>query len=114
MKIKVTRKIGGTTYTFVIEEDKDLDVLEQAGVFGNPPTECGMCGSTDIHLASNRAKSDDGTEYKFVKLICDECSARSQLGQYKTGGFYWKDWEKYEPTSKKKGADKQSPPPEYQ
>jgi len=51
-----------------------------------------VCESEDVILSGNKAKG-----YTFVKVVCNKCDARAQLGEYKEGGFYWKEWEKYIP-----------------
>ncbi|MHA1225108.1 MAG: hypothetical protein ACTSPV_00030 [Candidatus Hodarchaeales archaeon] len=81
---------------FEIEEKNELDAMSMAGFLSSMPSKCKLCGSDNVHLTSNKATTDEGT-YTFVKVICEDCNARSQLGQYKTGGFFWKQWEKYTP-----------------
>ena len=91
MKIKINKTFGKNACQFEIEEPKDFDAMFKAGCIGSMPERCD-CGSTDIYLASNKAK-----DYSFVKLICRACGKRCQMGQYRDGsGFYWKDWESYE------------------
>jgi len=91
MKIRITKILGTTSITFEIDEAKPKDALFSAGVLASMPTRC-KCGSEDVMLSGNRAKG-----YLFVKVVCNKCGARAQLGEYKEGGFYWKDWEVYQP-----------------
>jgi len=90
MKIKITKLLGTTSITFEIDEPKPKDALFSAGVLASMPTKC-KCGSEDVILSGNKAKG-----YTFVKVICNKCDARAQLGEYKDGGFYWKDWVTYQ------------------
>lgn len=94
MKITITRKIGNITYNFEISEDKDIDAFATAGFLASMPSKCELCKGENIHLSSNKAKG-----YTFVKMICKDCNARAQLGQYKDGGFFWKQWENYQAPS---------------
>jgi len=92
MKITIAKEIGGVKYKFESEqgEGKEMETLAEAGFLGAMPTKCKLCDSENVHLVGNRAKS-----YLFVKMLCKDCNARSQVGQYKDGGFFWKAWEKY-------------------
>ena len=96
MKINITKKVGNDQYVFQIDKEKDFDALADAGMLASMPTQC-SCGSSKVHLGSNKSQ-----EYVFVYMQCDDCAAKSQLGQYKSGGFFWKKWEKYQPTSEEK------------
>lgn len=107
MKIIVSKKVGDIDYTFEVEEEKEKEALAKAGFLSGMPTTCGVCGSGKIHLASNKAQG-----YVFIKMLCEECNARAQIGEYKDGGFFWKDWEKYEPPSKRKTPNSKEPPAE--
>jgi len=92
MKIKITKLLGTTSIQFEVDEPKQKDALFSAGVLASTPIKCGKCESEDVILSGNKAKG-----YTFVKVICNKCDARAQLGEYKEGGFYWKEWEKYIP-----------------
>ena len=89
MKVNITKKVGDTTLQFQVEEPKDIDALFQAGCIASMPTHC-SCGSEDVELTGNKK---DG--YTFVKIKCHKCQKTSQLGQYKEGGFFWKQFEEY-------------------
>ena len=96
MNIKISRVFNGISYMFDVSNEKGFDALAEAALFSQMPDKCGLCKSEGIHLSSNKAKG-----YTFVKMICSDCNGRSQLGQYKDGsGYYWKEWEKYEPKEK--------------
>jgi len=95
MKVNITKKIGQTTYVFQVEEEKDLDALSLAGSIGSMPEKCGHCGSEDVRLTSNK-----NSGFTFVKVVCDKCNYQSNLGQFKDGGFFWKQWEENQFTPK--------------
>ena len=90
-KVKVTH--GGSDYQFEIEEKSEKETLNKAITFGNPPKECSLCKSDNVLFTTNKDK--EGNIYVNVK--CEGCGARSKLGEYKTGGFFWHDFEKYVP-----------------
>ncbi len=94
MKIKVTTQLGKTQYSFEIDERSDIEGLHKAAVLGNPPQYCHECKSTDgFKLDSNKDK--EGNTY--VNVTCSKCFAKSKLGLYKTGGYFWHKFEKYVP-----------------
>ena len=100
MKVNITKKIGGSTLSFQVEGEKEVDALSRASGFTTIPEICGLCKSTDLTLDSNRAEG-----YIFVKIKCLKCNARSNMGQLKDGsGIFWKPFEKYVP--KEKGGEK--------
>jgi len=96
MKVRIQKKIGTSTLFFEVEAEKEVEVLNKTAGFTTIPEMCGLCKSTEIVLDSNRAEG-----YVFVKIKCLKCNARSQMGQLKEGGIFWKEWEKYIPKDKK-------------
>jgi len=92
MKIKINKAIGKTSVQFEIEKESEMEALFLTGFLASTPTKCN-CGSEDVEFTSNKAKG-----YMFVKVACKKCNAVSQLGQYKDGGFFWKNWEIYNPS----------------
>jgi len=96
MKIIIQKKVGKTDLTFNVEDQDELQAMSKAGFFSGIPDKCKICESENVHLSSNKAQG-----YTFVKVICKDCNARSQMGQYKDGGSFWKEWEKYVPPAKK-------------
>lgn len=100
MKANITKQIGKATFQFQVEGTKEVDTLEKAALFATIPDICGLCKSGDVELSSNKAKG-----FTFVKVKCLKCNARSQLGQYKDGGCFWKDFEVY--SSPEKSEDKE-------
>ena len=95
MKIQVKTKIGQAEYMFDIEEKNDMDSLAMAATFGNPQRKCNVCGNYQaFKLDSNKDK--DGNIYVNVVCIGESCGAKAKLGEYKTGGYFWHRFEKYE------------------
>jgi hypothetical protein len=101
MKIQITKLVGGDNYIFTIEDEQDMGALFKAGFLASMPTKCNECGEENVHLASNKATSDKGT-FIFVYMQC-VCGAKAQIGQYQTGGLFWKKFEKYNPDKKING-----------
>jgi len=76
-----------------IDERDEMETLSKAIVLSNPKRKC-LCGNTEgLYMTSNKDK--EGNVYVNVK--CPKCGARSKLGLYKSGGFFWHDFEKYVP-----------------
>ncbi len=90
------------TYDFEVDEEQELEALSKAGFLASMPTKCTECGDNDVHLASNKSSSEKGT-FTFVYMQCNKCGAKAQLGQYKTGGMFWKKWEVYDPNKQING-----------
>ena len=96
MIVKANLKLGNVSYQFEIEEKDEMDTLHKIIVLTNPRTYCNVCKNTDLNkfkFTSNKDK--EGNTY--VNLKCTNCGARSKLGLYKAGGFFWHDFEKYVP-----------------
>ncbi len=99
MIVKVNVKVGGADYEYTIDEREEMEALHKAIVLGNPKTYCPFCKSTDnTQMDTNKATSKDpknpGT-FTYVNVWCRKCGAKSNLGQYKAGGYYWKAFEQY-------------------
>lgn len=91
--------IGGVKFTFDIEERGEMDTLHKAAVLTSPRAKC-ICG--EVGLASKKLISNKDSEGNtYVNVVCTKCGAKSKLGQYKTGGYFWKEFEKYDPSMKK-------------
>lgn len=77
-----------------IDEKNEMETLHKASVLSTPRNKCDECSNTtDFELGSNKDK--EGNTY--VQVICKKCFAKSKLGQYKTGGYFWHNFEKYIP-----------------
>lgn len=94
MKIKANVSIGLVAYEFEIEERDEMDTIHKAAVLCNPRRTCNCCGNADpamFKLDSNKDK--EGNTY--VNVMC-KCGAKSKLGQYKVGGYFWHEYEVYQ------------------
>ena len=97
MEIKVKRNFphSHSQMEINVEEKDPKEALAMATVF-TEPDKCLNCGNTEgIIWQANKAKSDKGGYFTYVKRICPKCKASSSLGEYVTGGFFWKNWEVY-------------------
>ena len=78
--------------TLEIEEQNEMETLHKAIVLANPIQVCNVCNKAEgKYFTSNKDK--EGNIY--VNWKC-ECGARSKLGQYKTGGYFWREFERWE------------------
>jgi len=92
MIIDVFTKVGNTEYKFHIDEKDELEALHKAAVFGNPPIFCQLCKNDNFFkLDSNKDK--EGNTY--INVVCKACTAKSKLGKYKTGGYFWHKFEEW-------------------
>ena len=74
-----------------IEEKDDMDTLHVAIALANPKRRCTNCGNTEgLYLTTNKGKG-----FVFINTKCPKCGARSGLGRYEGGGYFWKDFELY-------------------
>lgn len=108
MIIKVNLKLGNASYQIEVDEKDELEALNKAIVLANPRSKC-LCGNNDpskMYFTSNKDK--EGNIYVNVK--CAACGARSKLGRYKTGGYFWHEFEKYVPTTPKIVVEEESDP----
>lgn len=111
MKINVKTKIGNVVYDFDVQEQSELETLHKAIVLASPRSTCTQCGTKGYdskYLTTNKSTTDEGT-FTYINCKCAKCGARSGLGQYKAGGYFWKDYEKYE---KKEGTQEDNIDPE--
>jgi len=84
--VKLTERI-----TLEIDERDEMETLSKAITLAGYPKKCNVCSGDRIWLSSNKDK--EGNVY--INAICT-CGAKAKLGQYKTGGFFWHKFEKYE------------------
>jgi hypothetical protein len=95
MKAIAQTVLGGVSYRFELDEKDEKDTLNKLITFSNPPTYCDNCktvGNDNFKLTSN--KDQEGNIYINVK--CKKCQAKSKLGSYKTGGYFWHRFELYQ------------------
>lgn len=108
MKVKTQFTLGGATYELEVEEREEMDTLHKAIVLTNPRRECNHCGSDgldDKHFQTN--KDQEGNIY--VNVECSACGARSKLGRYKAGGYFWREYEKYQPQGGNSNESRSNP-----
>ena len=99
MKATLNKKVGNETYQFVVEEKDTFDTLVGVAQVSTMPDYCPLCKGNFVQLEMNKSKGDTG-EFTFVYIRCKTCGAKAQIGQYKSGGIFWKKFEAYEPKSK--------------
>ncbi len=93
MKAQITKKVGKVTFTFIVEEEKEVDALAKAAFYATTPDKCTLCKSENVSLEMNKAQ-----DFTFVKVRCLDCRAQANLGQFKDGsGCFWKDFKEYTP-----------------
>lgn len=79
-----------------IEERDEMETLAKAIVLANPRKYCNVCKATEgFYWTANKDK--EGNIY--INYKC-KCGARSKLGQYKTGSYFFHDFEQYVPKKK--------------
>jgi len=106
--VKATVKLTDNI-TLEIEEQKEMETLHKAIVLGNPRRHCVECDATEgFYFTTNKSTTDEGT-FTYVNYKCGKCGARSKLGQYKAGGYFWNEFEKWEG---KKQTKEEPPTPE--
>ena len=92
MQIEVINKIGDTQYKFHVDEKDPKEALLSASVFGNTPHYCHECKNTDFFALSGNKDKESNV---YISIVCKKCGAKANLGSYKSGGFFWKRFEKY-------------------
>ncbi len=81
----------GKNITLEIDEKDPMDTLHEAISFGYTKTRCNVCQATEGFYPTTNKDKEGNT---YINIKC-KCGARSKLGRYKTGGFFWHDFEKY-------------------
>ncbi len=108
MVVEANFKIGPVAYKIVVDEKNEMDSMHKAIVLANPRTYCNVCKNNQFfNFDTNKATSENGT-FTYIKVRClaKDCGAESTLGQYKTGGYFWKKFEKYErPATQEEGPN---------
>jgi len=95
MKATCKTRIGQAEYTFEFEEREEMETLHKIAVLSNPRSKCNECGEYGMQskvLDSNKDK--EGNIY--INVVCTKCGAKSKLGQYKAGGWFWHEYKKWE------------------
>lgn len=102
MNIEVLATIGDSQYKFKFDEKDPKETLLLASIFGETPKYCHEC-SNNQYFGLGANKDKEGNIYVYI--TCKKCFAKANLGSYKTGGYFWKKFEKYE----KQGSDLKKP-----
>lgn len=95
MKASVKTILGDVEYSLEFEEKDEMETLNKVIVLGNPPLKCDNCPNDDpkqFILQSNKDKEAN----IYVNVECKICGARAKLGQYKSGGYFWHKFEKWQ------------------
>ena len=96
MKIQLNKKIGNETFQFIVDQKDAFDALTEISQLSSMPDYCPLCKGNFVQLEMNKSKSERG-EFTFVYVRCKTCGAKAQVGQYKSGGIFWKKFEEYKP-----------------
>ena len=90
----------GDKITLEIEEQKEMETLHKAIVLANPRKVC-VCGNKEgFYFTTNKATNEEGT-FTYINYKCPKCGAKSNLGQYKAGGYFWNEFSVYKPKGRK-------------
>ena len=94
---KVNLKLGNVSFQFEFEDKDDIEAMHKAIALSNTRKVCNICqaGEDKFHMTTNKSQ-----EFTFINIKCSNCGSKSGLGQYKVGGYYWKDFEQYEGKAK--------------
>src|SRR3990167_6147861 len=100
MIVKVSFQFNMTKYELTFDEKDEKETLQKAIVLSNPPRYCHVCKNTSyFNLEANKAQAKDGSgTFTYINVVCmaKDCYAKAGLGEYKTGGYFWKKFEKYQ------------------
>lgn len=77
--IKANIKIGNASIQ--VEAETQVALVDHAGFWGEVPTECGQCKSSNVGFFSRRAQG-----YLYVGVQCQDCSYTLNFGQNQEGG----------------------------
>lgn len=89
------------TITLEIEDRDEMETLHKAIVLSHPRKVCNACKSKGPFFFQTN-KDSEGNIY--VNYVCANCGAKSKLGQYKSGGYFWRPFEKYQPKENQPSA----------
>lgn len=91
MKITTSLELGKTSYQFEFEGEDEREIMHKAFILSNPPKHCTICDSKNVRFYSNKDKEAN----TYVYVAC-ECGAQAKLGILKAGGYFWKEFEKWQ------------------
>lgn len=93
MKVKSNLTIGNATFQFEVEEKDDKEAMLKSIALATPRGYCNVC--KDSGLATKRLEARKSQGFVFVSVVC-KCGAKSAMGEYKDGGYFWKEYELYQ------------------
>lgn len=98
MIIKTTFQLSLARYEITVDEKDPIDALHQAITLANPPRYCPCCQNNQFfHFDARKVNSKkDGKTYTYISVTCNKCHAQATLGSHLTGGYFWKQFEKFE------------------
>ena len=88
------QKMGNTSLEVTINEKEEKEALAKALIFTQPDV-CGLCKKENIVWKANKVNIKEKDTHTYIKRRCLSCGAVSVLGEFKTGGYFWKKWTKY-------------------
>jgi hypothetical protein len=94
MEINVNKQMGNTSLEVTINEKDEKEALAKAIIFTQPDI-CGLCKKENIVWNANKVNIKEKDTHTYIKRRCLSCGAVSVLGEFKTGGYFWKKWSKY-------------------
>ena len=97
MKMIVKTQINAIQEITMEAEGNSEECMRQLGAIVAFDGKCGCCKSGNVSLGFKEVGKQD--KYTFTEFICNDCGARAQWGKYKSGGFFLKGWEKYDPNA---------------
>lgn len=112
MKIQVKKQIGKNELIFSTDEP-DFDKAMSEILPFSQPDYCGLCKNDKVIFEVQKGSSDKGT-FTYVKRKCLKCNATSTLGKFKDGGYFWKEWNIYNPDQPKQQAPQPETKPQPQ
>lgn len=94
MKVTTTTRIGGVDITFETEDSDTKSALLEAIGLATPRDTCNVCGGVGLDTKRlNSYRTSDNIVYVTVEC---ECGAKSDLGTYRAGGHFWKEYARFD------------------
>ena len=90
MKMTVTTQINAIQSVTMTVDGKMEECMRGLNAMTSFDGKCGCCQSGNVTLEFKEAKG-----FTFIEFHCHACQAKAQWGQYKSGGYFLKKWEKY-------------------
>jgi hypothetical protein len=106
MEIKVNKQLRGASLEVKINEEDGKEALARALVFTQPDI-CGLCKEENIIWDASKVKIKEKNTYTSIKRRCLSCGAISTLGEFRTGGYFWKKWTIYNKEGNSNGPKEQ-------